>query len=249
MFDSQFAFAKAMDTSSAPYSEQIYPYDPQLGYGPSDYSVNKAFKLYALWQPTLFRGNNGWLEKVAGGWSLSGIFNWHSGFPWNPLVNVVGGNLYCGICYGYSTLLPAAYLGGAGTSTSNDAFKTGSDFPLVATAGNASGYYSTPAYTAYNSGSGPASADPQPPGVGRNSLTGPGYRDVDMTLSKAFGLPNAPILGENAKMEFRIDAFNIFNNLNFNPTSISNNTSNSNFGKAQTALAGRVLSLSARFSF
>ena len=83
----------------------------------------------------------------------------------------------------------------------------------------------------------------------RNSLTGPGYRDVDITLAKSFGLPNMRVLGEGAKFEFRMDAFNLFNNLNFNPTSISNNIANSNFGTAQSALAGRVVTLSARFSF
>jgi hypothetical protein len=46
-----------------------------------------------------------------------------------------------------------------------------------------------------------------------------------------------------------MDAFNVFNTLNLNPTSISNNIANSNFGVAQSALAARVLALTARFSF
>jgi hypothetical protein len=70
-----------------------------------------------------------------------------------------------------------------------------------------------------------------------------------MTLAKSFGLPRAPVLGESAKLELRIDAYNLFNNLNFNPTSISNTITNSNFGEAQSALAARVLALTARFSF
>jgi hypothetical protein len=200
-----------------------------------------------MWQPVFFHGNRAWVEKIAGGWSLSGIWNWHSGFPWSPVVSVQGGTLYCGTC-GYGTLFPAAYLGGAGSSTSNDQFKTGSNYPLVATQGNASAYFSTPTYTAY-SGSDYGNALPQPPGVRRNSLNGPGYRDVDITLTKAFGLPNNRILGEGAKFEFRMDAYNIFNNLNFNPTSISNNIANSNFGEATSALGARVITLGARFSF
>ena len=70
-----------------------------------------------------------------------------------------------------------------------------------------------------------------------------------MTLAKAFGLPKLPVLGEDAKFEFRIDAYNLFNNLNFNPTSISNNIANANFGQATSALAGRTVTLGARFSF
>jgi len=242
MADAQFAWSKSMDNSSAPYSEQDYPYNLGLNYGRSDYNVGKAFKLFGMWQPVFFHGDRAWVEKIAGGWSLSGILNVHSGFPWYPTVSVVGGNLYCGNC-NYSQLLPAAYLGGAGTSTSNDQFKTGSNYPNGGAA-----YFSTPTYTAYT-GTDSGTALPQSPGVRRNSLTGPGYRDLDLTLAKAFGLPHMPVLGENAKIEFRIDAYNVFNNLNFNPTSISNNIANSNFGEATSALAGRVVTLGARFNF
>jgi hypothetical protein len=245
MADAQFAWSKSMDTSSAPFSEQTYPYNLNLNYGPSDYNVSRAFKLFAMWQPVLFHGSHGWAEKIAGGWSLSGIFNMHSGFPYTPVISVVGGNLYCGTCFAYSTVLPAAYLGGAGTSTSNDAFKTqaASNFPNGGPA-----YFSTPAYTAY-SGTNFGNANPQNPGIHRNFLTGPGYRDLDLTLSKSFGLPKAPILGEAARFELRMDAYNVFNNLNFNENTISANVGASNFGTYQSALTGRVLQLGARFSF
>jgi hypothetical protein len=242
MADVQFTWAKSMDTSSAPYSEQDYPFNPDINYGRSDYNVGKAFKLYGMWQPVFFHGNRGWVEKIAGGWSLSGILNLHSGFPWSPVVSVNGGSLYCGTC-GYSQLLPAAYLGGAGTSTSNDQFKTGTNYPNGGAA-----YFSTPTYTAY-SGTTFGAALPQAPGVARNSLNGPGYRDVDMSLAKAFGLPNMPVLGENARFEFRVDAYNLFNNLNFDPTKISNNIANANFGEATSAMGARTVTLTARFSF
>jgi hypothetical protein len=125
--DAQFAWAKSMDTSSGPYFEQPYPYDLNLDYGRSDYNVGKAFKLFGVWQPVFFHGDRAWVEKIAGGWSLSGILNVHSGFPWSPVVNF-GGSLYCGTC-GYSTLFPAAYLAHPGNSTSNYAFKSGANYP------------------------------------------------------------------------------------------------------------------------
>ena len=250
MADAQFAWAKSMDTSSAPYSEQYYPYNQGLSYGRSDYNVGNSFKLFGMWQPVIFRGSKGWLEKVAGDWSLSGIWNWHSGFPYTPNVSTQGaGNLYCSNC-GYNQLLPAAYLGGAGTSTSNKAFEQiagpgSANFPNGGAA-----YFTAPTYTLYNctpdcSGT----SVPQSPGVSRNSLTLPGYKDVDLTLAKGFGLPKMPVLGESARFELRMDAFNVFNNLNLNPNSISNNIGNSNFGTISSALAARVLSLGARFSF
>jgi hypothetical protein len=252
MADAQYTWSRSMDTSSAPYSEQLYPYNVGLNYGRSDYNVTNAFKLFGMWQPTFFHGSHSWAEKIAGGWSLSGIFNWHSGFPWSPFVSTnTAGNLYCAQC-GYTQLYPAAYLGGAGQSTSNDSFEQphSSNFPLTATQGNANAYFSTPTYTTYNCT--PACSGtslPQAPGVHRNSLTLPGYKDVDLTLAKGFGLPKMPVLGENARFELRMDAYNVFNNLNLNPDSISNNIGNSNFGTINSALAARVLQLGARFSF
>jgi hypothetical protein len=58
-----------------------------------------------------------------------------------------------------------------------------------------------------------------------------------------------PVLGESSRIEFRLDAYNVFNSLNFNPFSISNNIANANFGEATGALAGRVVTMGARFSF
>jgi hypothetical protein len=233
-----------MDTSSGPYFEQDYPYNLNLDYGRSDYNVTKAFKLYGTWQPVFFHGNHGWAEKIAGGWTLSGFFTVHSGFPWSPVENVASGSLYCGTC-GYTSLFPASEVPGAGTSTNNNSFKTeaNSNFPLGGPA-----YFVTPAYTAY-SGSDYGDALPQSPGVHRNSLNLPGYKDVDATVAKAFGLPNNRVLGENANFELRMDVYNLFNNLNFNPSQIANNVGSANFGTISGALAGRVVTIGARFSF
>jgi hypothetical protein len=245
MADAQFTWSKSMDTSSAPFSLQPYPFDLGLNYGRSDYNVSRAFKIFGMWQPVFFHGNNSWMEKIAGGWSLSGIFNWHSGFPWSPFVSVPSGSLYCGQC-NYGQLLPAAFLGGAGDSTSSEAFKgpVSSNFPNGGPA-----YFSTPDPLPTFTGTDSGTALPQSPGVARNSLTMPGYRALDLTLAKAFGLPKMPVLGESAKIELRLDAFNVFNNMNLNPNQISNNIGNSNFGTISGALAARVLTLSARFSF
>jgi carboxypeptidase family protein len=249
LIDAQYAWSKSMDTSSAPYSEQPYPYNLNLDYGRSDYNVANAFKIFGMWQPVFFHGSNSWMEKIAGGWSISGIFNWHSGFPYSPFVGL-DNSFYCANC-GYFTGLPTAYLGGAGSSTSNDSFKIGpsgdpeanSNFPRGGPA-----YFASPVPLCTPPACQGTSLPPSP-GAARNSLTLPGYRDVDLTLSKGFGLPKIPGLGEGARLEFRVDAYNIFNNLNFNPNQISNTIGNSNFGTISGALAARVVVLGARFNF
>jgi hypothetical protein len=70
-----------------------------------------------------------------------------------------------------------------------------------------------------------------------------------LSITKGFGLPKLPVLGENAKFEIRADAFNLFNLLNFNPGSVSSNIASQNFGQAQSSLGSRTVSLQARFSF
>lgn len=238
--DAQYTWSKSMDTASGPYYENPYPYRPSLNWGPSDYNAGHLFKIYALWQPRFFQGNS-WVDKIAGGWSISGIFNAHTGFPWSPTVPVIGGSLYCGTC-GYGVLYPAAYLGGAGNNYGTDQYKTGSNYPQGGKA-----YFSTPTYTAYG-GSNFGSALPQT-GLHRNAIQGPPYKALDITLAKAFGLPKAPVLGESAKLEFRLDAYNVLNNLNMNPSDIVNDTTATGFGRSRTALSGRVMTLGARFNF
>ena len=257
LLDTQYTWSKSMDDGSQPYYEDPYPYNPRLAYGRSDYNVGQAFKIYGLWQPVLFHGNS-LLEKVVGGWSVSGIFNLHSGFPWTPTYNnIANGSLYYQGS-GYGVLRPAAYKGAAGTSQASNSFKTGAgvggtyntNYPLGALQ-----YFTVPTYTPVTGPIPETFGPPQNPGVARNFLNGPNYRDVDATLSKAFGIPKLPILGEDAKFEIRVDTFNLLNNLNFAVgsinTSISNDgvTSNPNFGQATAALGSRTIDLQARFSF
>jgi hypothetical protein len=64
------------------------------------------------------------------------------------------------------------------------------------------------------------------------------------------------VLGENAKFEFRVDAYNLFNNLNLLGGSqsvesghIVNDINNANFGRSTGSYPGRVVTLGARFNF
>lgn len=271
--DAQFMWAKSMDNGSGPYEEGPYPNLYSYNYGRSDFNIGKSLKIFGLWQPVIFHGN-GLLEKIAGGWSLSGILNLHTGFPWTPTYGTPQ-SLYCQNC-GYYTLYPT-YLGGAGKSTSNRAFENGSNYPnyaTIVTAANAASaagaqtvngtagtpvafsdqYFNVPnfqqAITWQGNGFPSVNAAlPAPPGIDRNSFNGPGYRDVDASLSKAFGIPNNRLLGDDAKIEIRADAFNLFNITNLNPQSISTNITSTNFGQDTTILGSRTVSFQARFSF
>jgi hypothetical protein len=259
--EAQFTWGHSMDTDSGPYSRDAYLYDSAFSYGRSDFDINKSFKVFGVWQPVIFHGSNAWAEKIAGGWSLSGIMTLHSGFGWTPGYTAPH-QIYCNSCnYGYANLRPH-YLGGAGKSTSNNAFKTGSNFPNQAAAlANANTgtnndqfsdtYFAVPNYAdaiTDNPGQSTTNFIP-PPGLDRNSFPGPGYRDVDITIAKAFGLPNMRVLGENAKIEIKADMLNVFNLLNINPSSISTNIQAPNLGQAGGALGSRTIDFQARFNF
>ena len=268
--DAQFMWAKSMDTDgSGPYSEDpYYPEGQNYSYGRSDFNIGKSLKIFGLWQPVIFKGKNNWAEKVVGGWSLSGILNLHTGFPWTPNY-AISQSLYCTQC-GYFNLRPQ-YLGGGKSDHSNKAFENASNYagiisnnpqPVMATVNGTStavAYSNTffnvanfqNAITATDGVGFPAGnvALPGAPGMARNAFTGPGYRDVDASLTKGFGLPNTRLLGENARFEIRADIFNLFNLLNLNPTSIATDITQSNFGQDFTALGSRTISFQGRFSF
>ena len=268
--DAQFMWAKSMDTDgSGPYSEDpYYPANPLYSYGRSDYNIGKSLKVFGLWQPVIFKGSHGWAEKIVGGWSLGGIMSLHTGFPWTPNYGL-SQSLYCSQC-GYYNLRPI-YNGGGGNDHSNSAFTKATNFAGITTgqtsttqtvngSTNTTVAYNNkfftvpnfaPQITATNGTGFPAGnvAVPGRPGLARNSFTGPNYRNIDASLSKAFGLPHLPILGEGAKLEIRADALNVFNLLNLNPQSIANNITSANFGQDTSALGSRTVSFQARFSF
>jgi hypothetical protein len=247
----QYTWAKSMDELSGPYFQDPYPFNSHAAYGPSDYNVKNAFKLFGLWQPVLFRGSHSWIEKIAGGWSFSGIWNLHSGFPWNPFY-ATNDLYYQGS--GYNQLRPVAVMAGAGTSTSNKTFQQNTN-PNYG--GNGTQFFAAPSYAV---GTAFPSAAPAPaPGIHRNSLLGPRYNALDFSAAKAFGLPKIPGLGEGAKFEFRADMYNVFNTLNLNTQTIDASlgsvapdgtvSPNGHFGVAGEALGSRTIQLQARFSF
>lgn len=282
--DAQFQWAKSLDTDgSGPYYEDpYYPLGPGYSYGQSEFNVSKSFKVFGLWQPKIFHGDSAWVEKIVGGWSLSGIFQFHTGFPYSPTYGIPS-SLYCTQC-GYGTIRPYDQHAG-GHDHSNHAFINQTNFANMASAvanattqkaavNNPSCVPSSPSYpgclsivqytnTYFNTPNfynamqatnaigfpNPNISLPSPPGLDRNAYTGPSYRNFDASLTKAFGLPNTRLLGENAVFEFRADAFNLFNILNLDPAQVRNNVNQNNFGTDQIALGGRTITIQARFSF
>jgi hypothetical protein len=254
--EGQYTWARSFDTNSGPYFRDPYLYNTRYSYGRSDFDIGNYFKLFGIWQPSIFHGND-WKEKIVGGWTLSGILTLHSGYGWTP-VYTAPHQIYCNLCnYGFQNLRPS-YNGKALRNTSNDAFKTGNNFPSPGAANTGTNndqftnnYFSVPNYAnAIADLPGQfATAFIPPPGIGRNSFPGPKYRDVDLNFAKSFGLPRIRVIGENARIEIKANFLNAFNLLNINPSSLSTNVTNSNLSQASSALGSRIIDFQARFSF
>ena len=71
--DTQYRFSHAVDIGSNAYAGPNYQWDLGTALGTSDYDVKHAFKVYGVWSPRIFSGSRSWMEKIVGGWSISGI--------------------------------------------------------------------------------------------------------------------------------------------------------------------------------
>jgi Carboxypeptidase regulatory-like domain/TonB dependent receptor len=234
-FDVLYRWAKSIDTLSneGPGAEtnQTFPQDLRQERGPSDFDVRHNLNISGLWDVPLFRHRRDFVGKALGGWQVDGIVTWHTGFPWTPHTGqcVRSANSNDFVC----PSRPARYFGGALENTDNDTFtRQFGNFP----------------------GGGLLYFDPNnpngalPPGIGRNSFRGPRYFAVDLSVGKRTGLPS--FLGEGAFLEVKANFFNAFNQLNLAPFEFFAPTVDSrDFGRAQSALAGRVVEFQARFNF
>jgi hypothetical protein len=88
------------------------------------------------------------------------------------------------------------------------------------------------------------------PGLGtmgnarRRFFSGPGLEDVDATLLKSVPL------GDGRNLEFRAEAFNLFNHAQFfGAAAVEGNISSGSFGSAVSAMPPRLMQIALRYSF
>ncbi len=129
-----------------------------------------------------------WANEIIGGWSLSDVLEWHTGFPWQTASNAFVAS--------YSNDATAIITGTnlAALKTQVTKLPTGGvrDF---ANSALASQQFSGP--VGFKIGA-------------RNNLRGPHYFNTDMGLGKTF-----PVYRESVNLKFRADAFNVLNHPNF----------------------------------
>ena len=243
-----YSYAKSLDQvsngdQSNSNANQTDPAHNITEYGPSDYDVRHRVTATALWELPHVHTDKALLSTLVNGWQINGIATYHTGFPYTPVVfnlQQVGSNPNSDVP---NPVRPLAYFGGAGSSCSNDAFKSGSNFPK----GGPSYFNITLPLDA----NGNTIKSAYKPGIGRNSFRGPCYFDVDLSAAKEF---KYEVRGHSTLLRFQANAFNAFNILSLQPITNGNanagaNITSANFGESQGANAGRVIEFLARFQF
>jgi hypothetical protein len=239
-----YTYSKSMDQVSNGdladgSANQTNPANNASEYGPSDYDIKHRIVATGLYQTPTVHGHNAIVDALVNGYQINATYTYHTGFPWTPVttslntVPIVDG---AGV---QNVVRPIGYNGEAGTSCSNSAFTTGSNFPNRPADGSGSNYFTTilPPKGVYA------------PGIGRNSFRGPCYQDVDVSVAKQI---SHDFGDHHTLLRIQANMYNFFNELQLQP--IGNNSGGSNiasvyFGYAQAGNSGRVIELLARIQF
>jgi hypothetical protein len=240
-FDFNYTYSHSIDISSDSYrinaesglgGQVINPWDPKALRGNSDFDLRHQFN--ANWIAELPFGRGRWIgtdahgvvEALIGGWQLSGLARWTSGFP----IGATNGAQWPTNweLSGYATQIAPVSTHGAVKNPDGS----------VNIFGNASAVT-----TAFNS----FAAD-LPGQVGsRNTLRGDGFAGLDLGLSKRWKMPYK----ESHSLQFRWDVFNALNLTRFDVQSLNLAiTNNTNFGNYTGLLTNpRVMQFALRYEF
>jgi hypothetical protein len=249
-----YTWGKSIDDVSAIGGLAVNRVIPALNRAVSDFNEPQRLVFVYTWD--IPGPRSGWMKQVLGGWESSGVYTLQSGLPFS-VTSTSGGSLFGTSGFGMANRVagcgPLQNPGATATKLNNyintACFQA---VPTLAAGTVVSGInaYQGPGTDSFTVGG----TGPGDPGTGsllgnseRNIIQGPLDQDFDMSLLKNFGLK---VLGRQPVLQFRVEAFKLFNNVNFSNPNVSIN-STSTFGKITSTLdnTGRILQLAAKLSF
>jgi Carboxypeptidase regulatory-like domain/TonB dependent receptor len=224
---------------------------PRLDYAPSEFDVRNRFVFSGIWDIPGPK-QSGAITKVLGGWQLDSIVTLQSGRPFD-VDCTLGWYEGCdfqmdGDFYARPNAVPGMKLSGF----SNQQFVNGLfGNPTLTFYGPTLESSTSQAIQVFCPNGlnsiidfGPsATCIPvgQDGNLGRNVFRGPAFKDVDFSIAK-----NTKVR-ERLNIQFRMDAFNLFNRVNlYNPIG---NMGSSQFGQSIAAFPARELQYSLKFMF
>ena len=232
-FDFNYTWSHSIDTSSAPEggagaSGAVIQdsFNPGAFRGPSDFDARHQINANLLYElpfgPNKLLLNHApkFVNQVVGGWQVSMLSRYRSGLP----TTITDNGLY-----------PTNYLTSA-LVILQPGLTAPVSGPGLDQKGVPSIFRSTTAANSY--------IEQYPGGTGtRGILTLASMKNFDIALAKTFALP-----WEGHRLQFRAEAFNAFNNVNFYNPNLSV-ASSAVFGEFQNATPARVMQLALRYEF
>jgi hypothetical protein len=187
-------------------------------YSRCSYDVTNQFKASFVWELPTTRFGWSAANKVLSNWMVNGILTLQAGQPFTVLSGV--DNSTSGIGQDRADLIGNPEL----SPSRNHPQKVAEYFNIAAFNVNALGTYGD---------------------TSRNFLTGPGYSDIDLAVARSFNMPFSHLEGQS--LQFRAEAFNLANRVNFsNPNST---VSSSNDGTITSANDPRILQFALKYKF
>ena len=216
-----YTYSKSFDNSSN-LGEQVNPINPSLSYALSSFDIRHNFVASYTYQLPLEHLFRA-SNRWTKGWEISGITHFSTGLP----VSLVS--------YGDNSLLGAEPNGINNYSVDEPDFTAGS-LDLNNNPRNRQPYFNLSLFSQNALGT---------PGTARRRFfSGPGLNNFDMALLKNLEL------SESNSLQFRVEAFNIFNHAQFfGPQAVDGNIDNPTFGHVVNVAPPRLLQLSAKFFF
>jgi hypothetical protein len=214
-----FTWSRSFDQAGTPQDPNNYQgqWGPSLFDMPIHLAISFTYQLPVGKGQKLLGHMNAVGETILGGWQFNGIYQYHSGLPFNPILPIDNTNTL--VNQDRPNLVGDPY-------QSTATCQTGTPSCWVNPAA-----FATPApYTFGNAGT--------------NEVRGPNFSQLDFAIAKNF-----PI-GDRMKIQFRGEAFNIFNRVNFNdPGSKGTAPLTSTFSVITSALPSRQMQFGLRFIF
>ncbi len=203
--------------------------------GPMDANRTNNAAISAIWNIDYFRGSNTFLKQTLNGWQISPIVYLTSGAPFTMTT-------------GNTNNFDSTAISGGGQNRPNTVpgVSPGLDphrCRICATNSVLSAWFNTAAFTANGPGKpggiGPGGADGN---VTRDSLIGPGLRDIDLGIFRSITFEHGIVF------QFRAEATNAFNMVSLaNPTAQVTSGNNGKITSAQGTQ--RVIQLGGRLTF
>ncbi|HJQ26828.1 MAG TPA: carboxypeptidase regulatory-like domain-containing protein [Blastocatellia bacterium] len=184
-------------------------YDRAADYGPSQLDRRHILSINYVYQIPFFRSQKGFLGQTLGGWELSGITSAASGTPFTVT----------------TTGIDPGALGFLGTSASAGRPDLVAGPALIPSARDRFTWFNPFAFAAPPAG--------RPGTSPRGVVIGPGYQKWDMTLSKRWKFT------ENVNLQFRAEAYNVWNHTNF--LGVSTTFGSTTFGQITSTRDPRLI--------